>query len=286
MNYKVFSNVMNKFFNNKTFHNPTNELIYNSKKKKRKMFYPCKIEEHIYIDNKEFVFHHYNNKAKEIILYFPGGSFVDPPTMLHYKFAKRIAKKLNKHIIMVQYPLTPESNPHITAKLLKRICLDKFNEKISIMGDSAGANLAGLLLHSFHIDELDFIDKVVLISPFINKNLDNEKILLIEGYDFVLSYQNCKALMDVIFKPLLDDGFNIFPNNNSFSFETNILMISGEKEIFTPDIINWVNNEKTLNISYLLYKDMCHCFPIIPCKQSSHCIEKIKTFFNKTIDYR
>lgn len=278
INYNIFSKIMNKYFNNQTFHIPTDKLIENSKIIKKKYKYPCKIQEQIEIKNHTFIFHHYNIKSNDYLLYFPGGSFIDPPTTLHYKFAKKLARKLNLHVIMVQYPLFPEIDPYSTANLIIDILKHKNITSLYLMGDSAGANLTGFILQCLHKQNLNYVNKAVLISPFIDKQLSNKKLPLIRQYDFILNFENCKALVDNVFKPILKENQNLFPDNNDFKYQNEILIISGQKELFTPDIRNWVKNEKTLCVKHMIYKDMCHCFAIIPCKQANDCIKNIKIF--------
>lgn len=285
MNYKILSNIMSKFFNNKTFHSTTDEIKMKKISKKEKIKFPCEKQEHIYINGKEFIFHHYKQKYKDKLLYFPGGSFIDPPTSLHYKFAKRLSKKLKMHIIMVQYPLFPESDPLTTAKLLKELCIIYNYINIPIMGDSAGANLAALLLYCFQKDNYNYINKVILLSPFVDKNINNPERLLISDYDFILNFENCKTLVNEVYCDYLKDGKNVFPDINSFKYNTDVLIFSGEKELFTPDIRKWVKSVKKLNVTHYIYKDMCHCFNIINTKQSKDSVKKIKIFLNKSIDY-
>ena len=91
MNYKILAKVMNDYFNNKTFHITSDKVLQKSKIVNKKYYYPCEIQQEITIDNHTFIFHHYGCKYKDIILYFPGGSFIDPPTFLHYKYSKRLS---------------------------------------------------------------------------------------------------------------------------------------------------------------------------------------------------
>ena len=50
MNYKILSNIMSKFFNNKTFHSTTDEIKMKKISKKEKIKFPCEKQEHIYIN--------------------------------------------------------------------------------------------------------------------------------------------------------------------------------------------------------------------------------------------
>lgn len=282
MNYKILAKVMNDYFNNKTFHITSDKVLQKSKIVNKKYYYPCEIQQEITIDNHTFIFHHYGCKYKDIILYFPGGSFIDPPTFLHYKYSKRLSKKIKKHVIMVQYPMYPEVNPDEIATLMVKIIEKKNYKKFYLMGDSAGANLAGFVLSSLHKNNLNYVSKAIFISPFTDKKLDYSEILLIKDYDFVLNVNNLKALVDNVYEDnTLSYGYNnLFPDDKNFKYNTDALFISGEKEILTPGIKKYCRENKKLNIKHLIYKNMCHCFVLINCKESKNAIKKIEIFLN------
>ena len=80
---------------------------------------------------------------------------------------------------MVQYPLFPEIDPYSTATLIIKILKHKNINDLLLMGDSAGANLACFVLQCLHDSNLNYVKKAILISPFIDKSLNNKKICLI-----------------------------------------------------------------------------------------------------------
>ena len=84
----------------------------------------------------------------------------------------------------------------------------------------------------------------------------------------------CEQLYSIYLK----DGEKLFPQSNEFKFESNVLIISGGHEIVTPDIYQWMLNQNILKVKHIIYKDMCHCFPIVPIKQANEAIKKIRDF--------
>lgn len=282
--YSIIENIMLTYFNNQMFHKPIDKLMYQSKVVTRKYRFPCKIEHQIEIDNINVFLHYYGTKYKNTILYFPGGSFNDAPTFLHYKFAKKISNKLKAKVIMVQYPLFPEVDPTITTKLVKRIIKHLRIDNITIMGDSAGANLAIYLLESYNLDNKDIINKTILISPFIDASLNNAYVKLIDSHDFILNKNNCYKMGKLLYSKYLNGNMYLFPKSSNFKFNSKVLLINGEKEIFTLDAILWMENQKVLKVKQSIYKSMCHCFTLFPIKQAKKAINEIRKFYLENID--
>ena len=251
--YKSIENVINKYFSDQMFHRPFDVVLEDSKVVKKKYFYPCELQQTFEIDFVDVITHHYGCKYDNVIFYFPGGAFTDPPTFLHYRFAKKISKKLKKRVVMFQYPLFPEVDPNITVKFIRKI-MDFYKfENITFMGDSAGANLCMYILRSLHQDDINIIKKIVLISPFVEGSMNNAHISLISSYDFILDVDNCKKMCEQLYSIYLKDGEKLFPQSNEFKFESNVLIISGGHEIVTPDIYQWMLNQNILKVIYLSF---------------------------------
>ena len=282
--YKKIENIMLTYFSNQMFHQPINELIYQSKVITRKFRFPCKIEHQMQVENVNVFLHYYGIKYKKVILYFPGGSFNDAPTILHYKFAKKISKRLKAKVIMFQYPLFPEVNPKETTQLIKKIIKHLKIKDFSLMGDSAGANLAIYLLESFHIDNKNIIDKTILISPFIDASLNNAYINIIDSHDFVLDKNNCYKMGKYLYSKYLNGNMYLFPKNSNFKFNNKVLLINGENEIFTYDAFKWMESQRILKVKQLIYKKMCHCFVIFPIIEAKKAVNEIRKFYLENID--
>ena len=282
--YNKIENIMLDYFNNQLFHRPIDTILLDAKRVKEKLAYPCKLLEIIQIDYLDFIFHHYGIKHNNLILYFPGGAFTDPPTKLHYKFAKRLSNKTKSHVIMIQYPLFPEVDPSITASLLKQIISKKQYKDFTIIGDSAGANLAIYLLHNYHKDNVNIIRKTILVSPFVDSSMNNPKIKIIDSNDFILNKDNCYKISKHIYSKYLNNNMYLFPSSNEFKFNSNVLLISGGSEIFTPDAILWTQKQKVLKVKHYVYNKMCHCFTLFPIMQAKKAIKDINNFLLENID--
>jgi hormone-sensitive lipase len=89
-----------------------------------------------------------NEPSKVLIFYCHGGGFISQTTTTHEAYLKEIASKLDVPIISIDYSLVPF--PRALEEIFYTYCwtlqnanfLGSTAEKIIIMGDSAGANLA------------------------------------------------------------------------------------------------------------------------------------------------
>ena len=282
--YNKIENVMLDYFNNQLFHRPIDKIMLDSKKVKDKFIYPCKYLQIIEIDYLDFIFHHYGIKYSNLILYFPGGAFTDPPTILHNKFAKRLSRNTKSHVIMIQYPLFPEVDPSITADLLKKIINKKQYKQFTIIGDSAGANLAIYLLRSLHKDNINIINKTILVSPFVDSSMNNPYIKIIDSNDFILNKDNCYKISKNIYSKYLNNNMYLFPKSDEFKFNNKVLVISGGNEIFTPDTIVWTMKQKVLKVKHYVYNKMCHCFTLFPISEANKAMKDISNFLLENID--
>ncbi|KAI0470469.1 Alpha/Beta hydrolase protein [Xylariaceae sp. FL0804] len=91
-------------------------------------------------------------QGKHMMYYFAGGGFTSPATSEHWKLCAHLASSQvaggSGRIVLVSYPLAPHSPARDSLPLLRRwlrLALDEAeaeNAVVSLLGDSAGANVA------------------------------------------------------------------------------------------------------------------------------------------------
>lgn len=278
--YTAIEKIINKHFKKMGMHKELDRILLDAQKKKKKKKFPCEFYEECFIDQHLISFHHFNTKSKKIFLYFPGGAFIYPPLKLHAKFAKKIAKKLNAHVILIQYPLCSELTPDKTAIIIKKLIEKLKYQEMILIGDSAGACLSLLVLSALQKSFNNKVKKIILISPWIDGKLNHPYIPLISDYDFILDRTNCQQLAKKVYDPLFQNNLYLCPSNNDFKYECKVLILSGGHEIVTPDIIKWVESQTILKVRHLIYSKMFHCFVLLPLKQSRHALKQIDLFCN------
>lgn len=141
-------------------------------------------------------------KPPSTIYYFAGGAFQSPPAKEHWSFLAKLARSLTMeyHIILVSYPLAPNSPASESLPILRRLMKPIFEEaakkgnKITLMGDSAGGNVAASL--GFWWAEKvatsgDFklklvLQSIILVSPAIDLRNTNPAIAEADRVDPLL----------------------------------------------------------------------------------------------------
>lgn len=90
-------------------------------------------------------------RREHTVYYFAGGGFQAPGSAEHWKLTARLARDLateGVHVVMVSYPLAPKSPARDSLPLLRSWLAQTLSstaetgETISLMGDSAGGNIA------------------------------------------------------------------------------------------------------------------------------------------------
>lgn len=134
-NYKLYRTALNVF-------NPHFIPLYNS------------LDHKVIVDGREIplrIFYPRKNRVPKVLLFFHGGGWISGNIDTYTRFCSDMAEQTNHTVISVNYRLAPESPfpagledcYYVTNELLKDPCLINCSwEDITIIGDSAGGNLA------------------------------------------------------------------------------------------------------------------------------------------------
>ena len=200
----------------------------------------CKIETKQFMGRKIFILKDKNVIAsKKYILYFHGGSYVAEATQNHFNFLEKIAKDTKYTIIMPDYPLTPKYTYDdvfdMAVPLYKEIISKVNNNDLILMGDSAGGGLALALYEKMTTEFIDIPSKTVLISPWLDVKMQNEKINEVSKNDDILSKE--KLILAGIAYAGKDgmDKYLVNPIEGDLSKLNNISIFTGTYDILNPD---------------------------------------------------
>ena len=86
----------------------------------------------------------FNENSNNTLIYLHGGGWVSGSLNTHSNICYKLSEELNTCVIALDYPLAPENKFPIALNEIDLVC-EKIMENyknVSIMGDSAGANLA------------------------------------------------------------------------------------------------------------------------------------------------
>ena len=202
----------------------------------------CEIDTYIYKERNVFTITKKNaeesNNTKYIV-YFHGGSYVAEATQNHWAFLEDIVKDTGYTVIMPDYPLTPKYHYqdvfNMVESLYKEIIEKVGSENVILMGDSAGGGLALGLYEKMAEETVELPIKTILISPWLDVRLENEKIQEIEKKDTIL---NKEALRLAGIAYAGTEGINSYlvnPIDGDVSTLQNIKIFIGTDDILNPD---------------------------------------------------
>lgn len=106
----------------------------------------------------------FNENSNNTLIYLHGGGWVSGSLNTHSNICYKLSKELNTCVISLDYPLAPENKFPSALNEIDLVCQEIFKKynNISIMGDSAGANLAFAVV--IKIRKLKF-KEVILVYP-------------------------------------------------------------------------------------------------------------------------
>ena len=128
-----------------------------------------------------------------LVVYFPGGSYIDQPRPVHWQFLDSLAQDTDAVIAVAVYPRLPD-NTVVDACA----ALDEFYTALSdrmpggeriFMGDSAGGGLALSFAMRLRDSGRAVPDELILICPWVDVTMENPDIAAYEKKDPALDVQ-------------------------------------------------------------------------------------------------
>ena len=186
-----------------------------------------------------------NEGAAQVVVFFPGGSYIDQPRPVHWRFLNALAEQAGVCVVVPIYPKLPDADAKSSYESLTafyRDCLDEDGpwEEIVFMGDSAGGGMALSFAIQLRDAGLEQADKLVLICPWVDVTMDNPDIPAYEKKDRTLDSVQLRHLgelwadelsvTDPVVSPLYAESFDDLGL---------IMLITGTGELLYPDIMRF-----------------------------------------------
>ena len=228
------------------------------------------------IDSETYILDNFYDGSSATIFYIHGGAYWLQPSVLHYHFLYKLAKKNHYRIILPVYPKAPNSNymgceAMITKaykEVLKTYQLD--TSQLVFMGDSAGGGFLANFIKKVQSDDMVMPKKIILISPWMDVSMENPQITLVQKEDPLLCKSDLKTRGNIFAQKSPYALSAMKPIDGNYKEIPKIDIITGTKDILFPDILEFqkkasVNNRQ---IHTYIFKDMIHVFPLFPTKES------------------
>lgn len=117
-------------------------------------------------------------KGQRCVLYFHGGSYVDPPLVFHWRFLQQLTRETGVSALLPLYGRAPQHQCENTVVHVKNVYM-KVAERcgvnnLIVMGDSAGGGLALALCEYLARHNLPQPQKLILFSPWVDVDMTGD----------------------------------------------------------------------------------------------------------------
>lgn len=208
-------------------------------------------------------------KSGKVILYFHGGAYIGEATKNHWKFLEKLSKDTKATIIMPDYPLTPKYTYKDVMKMVEPVykeIISKIESKnLIIMGDSAGAGITLGLIEKLSINNVELPAKTILISPWLDTSMSNEKINEVQKNDKDLNKEKLSVAAFFYSKDLnKEEEYFVNPIKGNLSKLENVVIFTGTYDILNPDcyVLQKKAKEQGVDIKIKEYETASHIWII------------------------
>lgn len=259
-----------------------NAILNRIEKKGEKVSTPSIRLKTRYVDtsNGRIFYANEQSNSKTTIIYIHGGSYYADFTSFHWSFLKKIIRRTNAKIIAPAYRLVPFGTYKEAFKFIVSLYNDYIkshsDEKIVLMGDSAGGGLALAIALYLKNKKIKMPNDLILISPWVDVSMDNPEIKKYENKDPFLTVDSLKASVKPWLNGLDEHDWHVSPIYGDVEELNNVTIFVGTREIFYPDIVKLYKKlDNETNNELIIGKEMNHAYPIIPIPESKDAINII-----------
>jgi len=205
--------------------------------------------------------------SDNVVVYLHGGGYVAGSPTSHKSILAEIAIATQGLVIAPDYRLSPEHRfpiPQDDCLNVARLVLKTYGDKrVTLAGDSAGGALAIATAQSIANDTSMKIDKLVLLSPWVEPTAVGGSIKTNEKVDYLIG-----SFLGESFSELVDeqDFYNERVNfaNADLSNLPQTLIHYGGSELFVDQIVKFAERAEQAGVDLTLkeFAAQCHVFQL------------------------
>lgn len=220
------------------------------------------------------------SKSGITVFYLHGGAYFMDFTLSHWKLMDKLVREADVKLIAPAYRRLPFATWReafdLAVPLYREYCEAHPDEKIILMGDSAGGGFSAALTEQFKADGIRLPDELILLSPWVDISMENELIREYEPRDPFLSLSPLLICAERWRGELDVRDWHVSPIYGDLTSIRNVTIFVGTSEIFYPDITKFfgILDEDPSN-ELVIGKEMNHVYPLFPIKEAGPAVAKI-----------
>jgi acetyl esterase/lipase len=227
------------------------------------------------------------NPTKTII-YLHGGAYIHNMAKQHWAFVAKIIDATQCQLMMPDYPLAPAhtfaDSYNMLMDIYNKLIISTYPKNIILMGDSAGGGFALGLAQKIKAENLPQPAQIIMLSPWLDLSLSNQKIVEVDKKDPFLGVESLKmcaaayagntALTNYLLSPIYGDLTNLPPMS----------IFTGTHDILWPDAALLAQKlaEQHIECDYFEYPNMIHVWMILAMPEANDAFGKIVKLLNSS----
>ncbi len=200
--------------------------------------------------------------------------------LAHWKLINKIIQKTDARVIAPAYRRLPFATWReafdFIVPLYREYCEAHLDQKIILMGDSAGGGLCVALAERFKEDGIRIPDELILLSPWVDISMENEQIKEYEPRDPFLTLEQLVMCANYWRGDLNLHDPRISPIYGDVKGFHNVTVFVGTCELLYPDITKFFSMiDEDLSNELIVGEEMNHVYPLFPIKEAEPAVEII-----------
>ena len=222
------------------------------------------------------------------LVYLHGGGYVMDIAPVHWNTIARLCRMLGASATVPIYPLAPEHKAaHVVAAmraLYGELAEIHGADRITVMGDSAGAGMALALAQVVAVDGGPQPASLVLFSPWLDATASASGQVEIERRDRMLAIAGLAACGDRYRGDLPVDDHRVSPLFGPLEDLPPMAIFSGTNDILLVDGQRLDKRLKEMGSTgheYREYEGMFHVWMLLPVPEARHALEQAAAFIRR-----
>ena len=220
------------------------------------------------------------SSSRSTVFYIHRGAYFMDFTRPHWKLLEELIKEADVQVIAPAYRLVPFATYReafeLIVPLYREYCETHPDKNLILMGDSAGGGLALALTEYFKAEGIHMPDRLILLSPWVDVSMENEKIREYESVDPFLKVTPLRDCAEQWKGGLDVHDWHVSPIYGDLKGIRNVTVFVGTDGIFYPDITKFFGmlDEDPSN-ELIIGEEMNHVYPLFPIPEAKPAVDKI-----------
>lgn len=221
-----------------------------------------------------------DSKSGITVFYLHGGAYFMDFARSHWRLIDTLVKEADAQVIAPAYRLLPFATWReafdLVVPLYKEYREANPDQKVVLMGDSAGGGFSVALTEQFKADGIRLPDELVLLSPWVDISMENEQIKEYEPRDPFLPLTQLVVCADRWKGELDIHDRHVSPIYGDLTGIKNVTVFLGTDEILYPDVTKFFDMlDKDPSNELIVAEGMNHVYPLFPIPEAKPAVNKI-----------